>query len=230
MELINEVNKFNKTTPIFTNWITVRQAIEEMHNNSFPKWKEAEWAGFYLEYLYSSYIDKNHIQNIIEYLNNKSSLTRHLDFDLYFHNANFYGDLKSSSSSEKSTMLNDKSNILFELNSYGKLWYLIYEHDTVKDRDLDGHPFTKSRLEYIRLFEPNYKLGEDLSYYQRLKAKVKYCKMFIVEINKINYSSLLEEMTSNFHQPDGTTLRQPKLKFTKENIKNAIVYSYFPTN
>ena len=65
-------------------------------------------------------------------------------------------------------------------------------------------------------------------YSTRLKAMVNYKKMFIVEINKINFGTLLEKMTSNFHQINNGKKRKPKFKLTKNNIDNAIIYSYIP--
>lgn len=224
-EIVEAVHQFNVEENIFNNWIESDSAIKAMRDNSFPKWKEGEWAGFFLEFLYDRFIRSNRSGDVLRYLNNKSDDNRMLDFDLFFKKGNFYGDLKSSDIERKETILNDKSNILYELENYGKLWYLIYEHETIKDNDIPGHPYTKKRLKLIREVEPNYKSDNDESYLQRLKGKVKYRRMFIVEINKINYSSLLEEMTSNFHNPNGNA-REPKLKLTKDNIKNAIIYTF----
>lgn len=224
-EIVEAVHQFNVEENIFTNWIESDVAIRTMRDNSFSKWKEGEWAGFFLEYLFDRYIQDNKIEDILKYLNNKSDDNRMLDFDLFFKKGNFYGDLKSSDIEKRETILNDKRNILFELENYGKLWYLIYEHETVKDNDIEGHPYTRKRLGLIREVEPDYKSDNDESYLQRLKGKVKYTRMFIVEVNKINYESLLEEMTSNFHNSNGNT-REPKLKLTKDNVKNAIIYTF----
>ena len=225
-EILEKIDCFNKTQNIFNDWICVHQAIREMRDANFKKWKEGEWAGFFVEYLYDKFIKDENIKTIMEYINNKDSQSRDLDFDLFFSKANFYGDLKSSDIVKKDTMLNDKGNVIYELKHFKKLWYIIYEHETIKDKDIPGHPYTAKRLEVIREVDPTYKIGHDDTYLSRLKAKVKYKKMFIVEINSINYSSLLEEMTSNFHLPDGVTKREPKFKLTKTNIQNAIIYSF----
>ena len=228
-QLLELIDSFNKNHFVFNKWIEVNYAVQEMKDNNFSKWKECEWAGFFLEFKFSYYTIIKKIEEYVKYMNNtKKDLN--LDFDLKFEKANFYGDLKSSSIKELSTMLNDAENILYEIEQYGKLWYLIYEHDTIKDKDLKDFPYTKKRLQVIRRYEPNYKKGEDLSYSTRLKAKVNYKKMYIVEINKINYGSLLEQMTSNFHQPNHGATRKPKFKITKQNIQNAIIYSYNPEN
>lgn len=228
-QLLGLIDDFNKNHFEFNKWIEVNQAIQEMKDNNFSKWKECEWAGFFLEFKFSYYTIIKEIEEYVKYMNNTRK-DLNLDFDLKFEKANFYGDLKSSSMKELSTMLNDAENILYEIEHYGKLWYLIYEHETIKDKDLQDFPYTKKRLQVIRRYEPNYKKGEDLSYSTRLKAKVNYKKMYIVEINKINYGSLLEQMTSNFHQPNHGSTRKPKFKITKQNIQNAIIYSYNPEN
>lgn len=223
-ELIKIVDNFNKNHFVFDEWIEVDKAILEMKKNNFAQRKQCEWAGFYLEYRFKDYIFKKKIDNYVTYMND-SGEDNIFDFDLKFLSPVFFGDLKSSSIDQLSTMLNDAKHVKDELELYGKLRYLVYEHETIKDKDLEGYPFTKKRLEIIRLFEPDYKKGEDSSYRDRLKAKVKYKKMFIVEINNINFLSLLEEGSKGFHQPNGD-LRNVKFKFTKTNIENAIIYSY----
>ena len=225
-EILDQIDLFNRAQNIFNNWICVDEAIKLMRDSQFKKWKECEWPGFFVEYLYDQFIAQNKIEPIMEYINNKDSDSRVLDFDLFFSKARFYGDLKSSNIEKKDTMLNDKGNVVYELEHFKKLWYIIYEHETIKDKDIEGHPYTAKRLQVIREVDPTYKLGHDDTYLSRLKAKVKYKKMFVVEINNVNYRSLLEEMTSNFHLPDGVTTREPKFKLTKSNIQNAIIYTY----
>ena len=224
-DILKSIDEFNRLEHFFGEWIYSDAAIKKMRDSNFSKWKETEWAGFYVEYLYDEFIKQKHLVNVLEYINNKKTINRQLDFDLKFPGANFYGDLKSSGIEQKDTILNDKGNVTYELSNFFKLWYIIYEHETVKDINLKGHPYTKKRLQIIREVEPNYKLGNDDSYYKRMKAKVKYKKMYIVEVNQINYESLLEETSSNFHNSDGNT-REPKLRLTKKNIQNSIIYSY----
>ncbi|UUD35752.1 hypothetical protein NPA07_02655 [Mycoplasmopsis caviae] len=155
-ELIELIDDFNKNHFDFNKWIEVQNAVLEMKNNNFPKWKECEWPAFYLEYKFSCWTILKYINKYIKYLNNEFK-NRKLDFDISFPNSNFFGDLKASDIKKLDAMLNDAENIEYELEQYGKLWYLIYEHDTIKDKNLDNYPFTKKRLETIRIFEPDYK-------------------------------------------------------------------------
>lgn len=225
--LIEMIDDFNKNYFEFNKWIEVQDAVLEMKKNEFKKWKECEWPGFFLEYKFSYWTIIKTIDDYIKYMNNETKEKR-LDFDIKFPKSNFYGDLKSSDIAKIDTMLNDAENIQYELEKCGKLWYLIYEHETIKDRNLKDFPYTKKRLDVIRIYDPKYKLGEDLTYSQRLKAKVNYRRMIIIEINKINYHTLLEKMTSNFHQPNHGATRKPKFKLTKyillENVRNLVTH------
>lgn len=224
-EVLNYIDEFNKKEFCFNQEIDVVSAIKEMYDHNFKQRKQCEWAGFYVEYKFYYYLLTKQLSNYIRYLN-EGNVEKEFDFDLKFTRLNFYGDLKASSLDEISTMLNDSKNIIEEIDKYGCIWYLIYEHETIKDKTLTNHPYNRKRLEFIRSIEPNYQKGKDLSYTQRLKAKVNFKKMIVLEINKANYSSLLEQMTSNFHQPDHESKRNPKFKITKKNIWNAIIYSY----
>ena len=224
-KVIKKIDIFNTSFFPFGKWIEVQDALRQMRDANFRKWKEAEWPGFFVEYSYSYYIIRQKIEEYIEYLNNGQK-EEGLDFDLRFNSLNFYGDLKCSNFEKDDILLNDKSNIDNELAKFGRLWFLIYEIEVVKDFSLPGHPYTKKRLEFIRSIEPGYKLGEDDSYSSRLKAKVKFTRMKIIEINNVNASHLLKEGSSNFHQPNHGKVRNVKYMLNKRNVNNAVIYSY----
>ena len=51
---------------------------------------------------------------------------------------------------------------------------------------------------------------DELSYYNRMKYSVKFTKMYIIELNKVNYKDLLKIFNQG-KQPNGDP-RKPKFK------------------
>jgi len=222
-EIVNCVSSFNANSGLFNKTITVEEAISEMYKENYSQRKQSEWPGFFLQYKYEKFLNEEGLLGVMLPLKNKNKASKHLDFDLYFPKGNFYGDLKSSDISEKSTMLNDAANVSMEINDFGKLWYIIYCHDTKYNKD-EYKSGPNRRIVAIRKFDPFYKLGNDNSYGQRLKTEVRYKEMYIIEINRINRHWIMDKMTSNFHQLNGGSLRNPKYSIKKDEFKNALVY------
>lgn len=210
--------KFNDDF-LFGEWITASSAIEEMKSKNWYQWKGTEWAGWFLEYETNEFIEKEDCPNIMLYIGNKKDDTL-LDFDLYFEEEEFYGDLKASDINQKEVILNDQDNILEAINLYEKLWYVIYEHDTKKDKDY-GSVMAKARM---KLMGTPYKEGSKISYKDRMKHSVNFKKMEILELNKINMHEVLRTFNQG-HNSDGND-RNPKFKITKKNIDNFTIYSY----
>lgn len=219
--LFNIFRQFNSDFA-FTQNLTAMDAIQEMRSAGWHQWRQAEWPGFYLEYKVSSFLKKNPQFNpyiVFTELKTPGSL----DFDLKFPNDDFVGDLKASSEDEKKTPGNDSDNIAKALLRYGRIWYVIYEHATVKDRDLPEKDFEATRF-WNRL------LGKDdpLSYKGRMKHDVTFKRMFILELNPVNAGSILNDFLQG-HQPTGEA-RKPKKLINKSTIDNFIVFSYAATD
>ena len=49
-----------------------------------------------------------------------------LDFDLWFNEEKFFGDLKASDEAKKEAPANDQENFLECINTHDKFWYIIY--------------------------------------------------------------------------------------------------------
>lgn len=169
----------------FGEWITALEAISEMHNKHWSKWKETEWAGWFLEYKFSEFSKKPEFSKIVQY--SASSFKAHrqgeYDFDLWFPQEQFFGDLKASDISQKEAPGNDCKTFINCLNQYGKFWYIVYEHQTQKDSD---HKFeaTKWRNHFVWDNEEKHKkIFNEMSYSSRMKHSVKFVKMFIIELN-----------------------------------------------
>ena len=143
-----------------------------------------------------------------------------LDFDIFFPKANYYGDLKASDIDKKEAPGNDQDNVLEAINKCGKLWYVIYEHKTIKD-SLRNNEMAIRRM---NLIGKEYNPGDEISYASKMKHSVEFKRMKIFELNRINLNETLSAFNQG-HQPDGKS-RKPKFLINKSNIDNFTVFSY----
>jgi len=95
-ELIKTFSDFNNILP-FNQWLKGGETIDKMRLAKWPKWRETEWPGWYLEFEFCSYLHKNMIDNV-SYKGDASKAGTSWDFDLdlFFPKHKFYGDLKAS--------------------------------------------------------------------------------------------------------------------------------------
>ncbi|MCC8114994.1 MAG: hypothetical protein LIP03_13595 [Bacteroidales bacterium] len=211
----------------FGEWLTAIDAIQEMHQKHWSQWRQAEWAGWFLEYRFSHFTEKDEIHPYIQYtaLTHKGSHDPDVfDFDIWFPAHRFYGDLKASDKSKKETPGNDQIAFVECLKKFGKFWYVIYEHETIKDSDKDFEA-TLFRNNYLKEIDnvPDSSF-DPMSYHQRMKHSVKFTDMCILEINRINLHSILSDFNQGC-QPDGNP-RNPKFKINKKDIDNFVIYRY----
>lgn len=217
--------KFNDDFP-FGQWLTSSEAIRSMHHNGWEQWRQAEWAGFFLEYRFNKFIIDNNLNQRMCYVGNKLKSKGEYDFDIYFEEEKFYGDLKASDESQKSTIANDQQTFIDCIYTFDRLWYVIYEHKTIKDKDKDKeYEATKDRNRYIKSIDSSYKKDE-MSYANRMKHSVCFIKMTIIELNRVNFREALVEFNQG-RQPDGKS-RKPKFSITKEVLDddNFVVFRY----
>jgi len=224
-ELFNIFEEFNNKE-YFNKWISAKTAITEMYENKWNKWKETEWPGWYLEYKMDSFIKANGLEKKILYVGSSHKREGELDFDLWFEENNFYGDLKASDTTAKEAPGNDQKNFIDCINKYDKFWYVIYEHNTLKDSKENNYEATRFRANYIKEKGewPKGKPFDELSYHKRMKNSIKFVKMYIIELNKINFREVLSDFNQG-RQPNGDA-RNPKFKISKSNIDNFIVYGH----
>lgn len=208
----------------FGKWISAKTAIPEMYENQWSKWKETEWPGWYLEFKIERFIKQKCLENKILYVGSSHKKTGELDFDLWFGEENFYGDLKASDVMKKEAPGNDKNNFIECINKYDRFWYIIYEHCTLKDSEQNGYEATKFRTHYIKEKNewPKNKPFHELSYCKRMKHSIKFIKMYIIELNRINFREVLSDFNQG-RQYNGDE-RKPKFKISKNKIDNFIVY------
>lgn len=214
--IFNVFKVFNDSFFEFDVEITAKRAITEMKEGQWVKWREAEWGGFFLEYKIVQYLDKHDYKMIVRYVQNKNNDDLP-DLDLYFPTSKFYGDLKSSDIENRQIMGNDKETIMSCLNKDGRVWYVVYEHETVNDSEVEGNPMTRFWNEQLGKEDP-------LSYVSKMKHSVTYRKMSIYEINRANYGTILKDFNQG-HQPDGKP-RNVKISIKKKEADNFVVYRY----
>ena len=132
--------------------------------------------------------------------------------------------MKASDISKKETPGNDQENLIECIYRFDKFWYVIYEHETLKD-SAAGYEATKDRNRYIKSVDPTYNKDE-MSYHERMKNSVKFMKMTIIELNRVNFREVLTDFHQG-HQPDGSA-RKPKFNINKKVLENDnyVVFRY----
>lgn len=220
ISIFKEFNKiFISNTPLYS-----IDCIKKMHKESSPNWRQTEWVGFYLEHEFQKFINKKNYNRTITFSKKFiGSLDKSIDIDLWFPRGQFYGDLKASDIKRKETPGNDQITVDKAIAKYGKLWYIIYEHETVKDKDYNvGEYFaTKQRNKYISKIDK--KTVDELSYKNRMKHSVIFKSMSIIEINKYNIH-LLKDFNQGKQQ--GGDERKIKYNIQKRVMKEFVIYSY----
>lgn len=214
--ILNLFSNFNNNFP-FGKWITATSAIMEMKSNEFPKWEEAEWGGFFLEYLMDNFIEKERCQNTMKYINNKKK--GELDFDLYFEKDDYFGDLKASDIKQRVIQGNDLVSVFKAIEYFGKLWYIVYEHDTKKDKDYNS----EMAIAWMRLRGKPYEDGSKISYQSRMKHSINFKKMTVLEINEINKHLL---RVYNQGRNKNKKPRKPKVNILKRDYDKFSIYNY----
>lgn len=226
-ETVTLFELFNKFNCGFTfgQWLQALDTIKEMHNNDWHQWKQAEWAGWFLEYKFNKFTIENDITTKMRYVGSSLKREGDLDFDIRFDEENFYGDLKASDIKKKETPGNDQENLIECIYQFDKFWYVIYEHETIKDSDATNYEATKARNHYIKSVDPSYDKDE-MSYHERMKSSVKFMKMSIIEINRINFREALTDFNQGC-QPNGKA-RKPKFNINKKVLENDnfVVFRY----
>ena len=144
--------------------------------------RQTEWAGWYLENRIKIYLKNRKLDKIIKYVGKSNKKKGELDFDLWFDEFQFYGDVKASDIKEKKVLGNDTHNFYESINKYDRFWYVIYEHETQKEKRNEGRLMRKAFLKRAELWiEPKYKHEK----HRPLKTNVCFKSMMIIELNRI---------------------------------------------
>lgn len=213
--LFDLFRQFNSGYP-FGQWLQAFDIIKKMHEGEWSQWRQAEWAGWFLEFEFEKFIREHGIESQMRYVGCSNKRGGDLDFDIRFEESDFYGDLKASDIKKSETPGNDQSSLVECIYRYNRFWYIIYEHETEKD-SMHGYEATKARNRYIKSIDPEYDKDE-MSYHQRMKHSVRFMKMTIIELNKANFRDALKVFNQG-RQPDGSP-RAPKFIIDKKTLEN----------
>jgi hypothetical protein len=184
------------------------ELISKNYRNKF----QPEWFGFYLEYKFEDFLENNpNFKSICFYQSKKSK--DDIDLDLNFNNE-YLGDLKTHSNESSAILGNDTANVNKALQKYGKLWYIVFNHNTFRDSDYEFE---------VSVFWNTVQKKEDLmSYSQKMKNKIQLTDFMILEVNDYNnkYLSVFNQGINSNKLP-----RKPKIKIDKKMINNFLIYS-----
>ena len=222
--LLGAFENFNNSF-IFNKELGIVDALKTMYEtNDIGSIRETEWAGFYLENRMKTFIKDNDLENIIKFVGKSRKKREQLDFDLWFDECQFYGDLKASDKKKNETPGNDSDNFFECINKYDRFWYVVYEHDTEKEVNREACSLREKYLKSVGLWKEPVKHKKPYAYHRPLKLSVNFKSMMILELNRINCHDLLS-IYNQGTEPNGEK-RNTKVKINKKNVENFIVYNY----
>lgn len=200
-------------------------AVQEMHAAGWPDMFQNEWAGFYVEFRLDAFLREHNLQDLV--LVQKEKRRGEFDYDLRFLSGGVlqhYGDLKASNISVSDSPGNDQDAFTRCLSTFGRFWYVIYEHETWHGRDSD-HVSTIAWNSWKRSVGfDNGKPYNELSYATRYKEAVRFARVKVLEVNRANMNIVLGDFQKDFRQPDGTP-RKSKVMIKKRDIDNFLIYT-----
>lgn len=186
-----------------------KDCYREMVENNYTQKFHPEWIAFYLEYKFQTFLDENpDFKKICHFQVNKKR--NDIDLDLNFNNK-YLGDLKVHSNNSTSVLGNDSFNIERALDEFGKIWYVVFNHNTEKD--------SLFNFEVTKFWNTLQNKENLMSYSSKMKNNITFTDFKILEINTYNKKYL-----SVFNQGKNSKTRKPKIKIDKSTINNFLIY------
>ena len=198
------------------NW-NGKTAYNEMVKANYRNMLQAEWPGFYNEFLLEKFIKQQGCEDVV------SSDNEHLelDLDLMFLKTSkniFLGDLKTHTKGAGAIITNDQGVIDAALKKYGRVWFFVVEHDTEKDID---HELIV-RDHWNKLKKEKGIGNPTANYANRMKNNVTIKNVLILEITNENHR-YLSDFQRGMLNSNGTP-RAPKYKINKKDIEHFVYY------
>lgn len=189
-----------------------KKCYKEMFDVNYRNKAQSEWPGFYLEFRFEDFLNKNpEYKSVCLFVHNKKR--DELDFDLNFMDK-YLGDLKAHSKNSSSIPGNDKESFLKALEKYKKFWYVVFYHESFKDKDFNNEVtlFWNKLLNKV----------DTLSYSKKMKNSIVLENVKILEINNNNYMYI-----SDMKQGDNSdgSKREMKIQIKSNVIDNFLIYN-----
>ena len=183
---------------------------QEMIDAGFNNAYQPEWPGFYHEFKLQEYLKNHQMITALQYKQNKKK--GEIDLDLFFPQANTYGDLKAHSNDSTGIQGNDWETVMSVIENES-IYYVVVNHDTERDRDHNN--------EVTEFW--NRQLGKkDLhSYANKMKNSVKLTSYYVLEINKEN-KKFLDEFKQGHNSHGNPT--QKKIQIKKKNLDKFLIH------
>lgn len=191
-----------------------KKSIDEMKCNSYSKWKETEWQGFFFEYLMQRSIMDEHedMQQVLEIPGPKYGNTT---FDSFY---NIPWDFKVHSDNSNRVITNDLDAIEKAIKEYGKVGFIIISGEACYEKD---HEFSDWRNELKGCLSKNQldNISKNKKH-RRLKTKFKPERITVLTIdeNTIRKHSIV----GGFHNPNGN-VRRDKLSLDLDKLSEEII-------
>lgn len=185
-----------------------QKMVKDNYRNKF----QSEWAGFFLEYEFESYLKEKRLEDLVRYEQDKTS--GGIDLDLYFPAIKCYGDLKAHSENSRGIQGNDWDTVMSIIDSdkNNHIFYIVCEHSTVKDSEC-GYEVTQYW---------NKMLGKEdlMSYSSRMKNRVELKKFYVLDINASNkkYLTMFKQGVNS-----NKKLRPPKIMIEHNYLDKFVI-------
>lgn len=183
---------------------------QEMIDAGFNNAYQPEWPGFYHEFKLQEYLENHPTITALQYKQNKKK--GEIDLDLFFPQANTYGDLKAHSNDSGGIQGNDWDTVMSVIENES-IYYVVVNHDTERDHEHNNE---------VTIFW-NQQLGKEnlLSYASKMKHSVRLTSYYVLEINKGN-AEFLDEFKQG-HNSNGDP-RQKKIQIKKKNLDKFLIH------
>lgn len=191
-----------------------KKSITEMKENSFSKWKETEWQGFFFEFLMEKRLFDKHddMKQVLEIPGPKYGKTV---FDSFY---NIPWDFKVHSDNSSSVITNDLEAIQLAIEEYGKVGFIIISGTSIYESDREFSDWrnelkgglSKNQLDNMKKKKPH----------RKLKTEFKPEKITVVVIDKDSIKK--HSVVGGFHNPNGN-VRRDKLSLNMNRLDEELL-------
>lgn len=196
------------------------ECYKQMLESNDPNSRQAEWPGFYFEYIFKKYLQENEIIDI-EWHSEKKRFA--VDLDLLFdENKWIYGDLKADQINH--AILGNSIDTLDSVinDHHGTVFYVCCLYKSYKDSE-NNYEVTKY---WNSLRDKPYSTEEEMKarYGRKMKYAVEPIRICVLKIDPTMYSILKQRPFKQGINSDGKE-REPKLKVDKNMIEALSIFS-----